>query len=117
MRDHCPPFLAEAEPVRVGSAFLGGQYTGNLYGRDRVGHTAPDAEVHLAGGAAMSFDDTAAELSLMLPTLNSDIKVRPNEMTLPVARVASKSAANLANYSRISVPSKSSNSYNAATVR
>lgn len=126
MRDYRPPFLTDADDVLIGSdgyEYLEGarmvnhdggvmtaggglssndQYKGNLFGKDRIGHTTPSAEMFLTAQAAAP--------SLLV----SDI--HPNEFALPTTRIAKKMSVNNVSISRSGVANNST-SYNASTVR
>lgn len=80
----------------------GAAFAGSLFGRDRIGHTTPDARVH---PNEMVF--TASAGNDKLPTLHNQA----------VSRLGTKKSSSNVSMSRSGVVSKSSSSYNAATVR
>ena len=88
--------------MRIDSANLGGhfgidnQYSGKIFGKDRIGHTIGVNE-------------------FCLPT--SMLAISDKGVKVPMARIATKSESNAANIGRAGHVSKSSNSYIASTVR
>lgn len=95
MRHYRPPFLTEADEVPIGSVAKGfdlnDRYTGSLFGKDRIGHTTPNAEV-------------STELLAYTPTLSGSLaggsfvgtaindRIRSNEFALPRHKVAATNA-------------------------
>ena len=85
-------------------------YTSSLYGKDRIGHTTPDAEI--SEEYAAQFAPTLNRGALLAMDYQSP-QVRPNEFVLPRRKVAAMNAT----MSKAGDTSRVSNKYNAATVR
>lgn len=93
MRNNRPPFLAEAnEPV--GSAWLSDSHQGSIFGKDRIGHSTPDAQYVLAS----------------YPVPNED-------GGYPISRIAEKISSNNVSIARAGMISNSSVSYDASKLR
>ena len=80
----------------------GGAAVGTLFGRDRIGHTTPDAQVH------------PNEMVFLASASNDKMPSLHNQA---MSRVAKKLSVSNTSISRSGVATNSSSSYNAATVR